>query len=365
VTTAVTVDAARALAQPRRRRIMALVSIAMSAGLLALCLLIVDARQVSERLKGAEPLWLLAFFGVYLLQVLLLGLRWSIISRQLGVPLDWRRGCSEYALSILINMLLPTGFAGDGWRALRHASRSPSQRLPKILETLALDRLSGQVALAMAVLASAPLAVHAGLVSPRHGVMALGVLAAVLWAALRWARPTSQTDGWSAALRRFVRRAASVLLHPRRGAGHLSLSLLLVGTHLAQLWLAARAAGIVLDVVLLCWLGPLISLSASVPSFFGSWGIREGASALLFASAGLPSSAGVAVSLLVGTFALFSALPGALVLLADGHARRHELGRAAHGLAALRGSLAGRSVRRLESASTNETSGVDSASMKI
>ncbi len=342
---------------------MALISIAMSAGLLALCLLLVDARQVGERLAGAEPRWLIAFFGVYLLQVLLLGLRWSLISRQLGVPLSWRRGCSEYALSILINMLLPTGFAGDGWRALRHASRSPGQRLPKILETLALDRLSGQVALAVAVLATAPFALHAGLVSPRHGAIALAVLTAVLWAASRWARQTSQTDGWNAALRRFVRRAASVLLHPRRGAGHLSLSLLLVGTHLAQLWLAAHAAGIVLDVFLLCWLGPLISLSASVPSFFGSWGIREGASALLFASAGLPSSAGVAVSLLVGTFALFSALPGAIVLLTDGRATRHELGRAGQGLAALRGSFGGRAGRRPESVvGTNETSGVDSAS---
>lgn len=363
MTTAVPLDAAGALAPPRRRWMMALVSIAMSAGLLALCLLMVDARQVSERLAKAEPRWLLAFFGVYLLQVLLLGLRWSLISRQLGVALSWRRGCSEYALSIVINMLLPTGFAGDGWRALRHASRSPGQRLPKILETLALDRLSGQLALAVAVLATAPFAVHAGLVSLRQAALALGVLTTVLWAASRWARQSSQTDGWSAALRRFVRRAASVLLHPRRGAGHLSLSLLLVGTHLVQLWLAARAAGIVLDVFLLCWLGPLISLSASVPSFFGSWGIREGASALLFASAGLPSSAGVAVSLLVGTFSLFSALPGAIVLLSDGQATRHELGRAGQGLATLRGSLRGRSVRRLESASANETSEVDSASL--
>jgi glycosyltransferase 2 family protein len=356
VTTGVTLDGAAGALAPRRRWMMAAVSVAMSAGLLALCLLLVDARQVRERLAAAEPRWLLAFFGVYVLQVLLLGLRWSLISRQLGVPLGWRRACSEYALSIVINVLLPTGFAGDGWRALRHAGRSPGHRLPKILETLALDRLSGQLALVLAVLATAPFAVQAGLVSPREGAVALGVLTVVLWGASRWVRQTSLTDGRSAALRRFVRRAASVLLHPRRGAGHLALSLLLVATHLVQLWLAARAAGIVLDVFLLCWLGPLISLSASVPSFFGSWGIREGACALLFASAGLPGSAGVAVSLLVGTFSLFSALPGALVLLTDGHATRRDFGRAGRGLAELRSSLGGGSVRRLEPASTDEPS---------
>jgi len=40
-----------------------------------------------------------------------------------------------------------------------------------------------------------------------------------------------------------------------------------------------------------------ILLAASVPSFFGGWGIREGASAILFGSVGLGSSSGVAVSL--------------------------------------------------------------------
>lgn len=363
MTTEATLDSpVSQLAPPRRRWMMALGSVAMSAGLLAVCLYVVDTRQVSQRLAGAQPRWLFAFFGVYLLQVLLLGLRWSLICRQLGVPLGWRRACSEYALSILINVLLPTGVAGDGWRALRHASRSPGQRLSKIFEALALDRLSGQLALLLAVLVTAPFAVRAGLLSSFQGAVAVALLSTALWLASRWARQTSST-GLGTSLRGFVRRAASVLLHPRRGAGHLSVSVLLVGTHLVQLWLAARAAGIELDVFLLCWLGPLISLSASVPSFFGSWGIREGASALLFASAGLSSSAGVAVALLVGTFALVSALPGALVLLFDGPpSTRRELGRTRQGLAALRGSLGGRSVRRLESASTKETSGVDSAS---
>jgi hypothetical protein len=37
----------------------------------------------------------------------------------------------------------------------------------------------------------------------------------------------------------------------------------------------------------------------------------------LFASVGLPSSGGVAVSLLFGTFSLVSALPGAIVMLFD------------------------------------------------
>src|SRR5690606_21246871 len=143
----VTISDAAPLPPPRRKLMVALGSVAMSAALLATSLLVVDARQVGERLARAEPRWLIAFFLVYVVQVGLLGLRWSLIARELGVPLCWPRASAEYALSIVINLLLPTGFAGDGWRALRHASRIPSQGFPRIVEALALDRLSGQVAL--------------------------------------------------------------------------------------------------------------------------------------------------------------------------------------------------------------------------
>lgn len=358
-------DAASAFLLPRRRVIMAFGSVVLSAAVLALSVFVVDARQVGARLSEAEPRWLLGFFLVYLLQISLLGLRWSLIARALGVPLGWGRASAEYALSVLINLLLPSGFAGDGWRALRHSTRAPGHRFPKILEALALDRLSGQVTLLMVVLVSAPFAMQAGLASPLQLGVAVTTVLAIVGAAARWARTTSRARGLSAALRSFLQRAVSILFEPRRAAPHLCISLLLVGTHLIQLWLAARAAGIVLDARLLLWLGPLISLAASAPSFFGSWGIREGACALLFASAGLPSSAGVAVSVLVGTFSLVSALPGFAVMLIDGQATWRELCRASQGLAGLRGSLSpsgGSSVRRRESANTNETSGVDSAS---
>jgi phosphatidylglycerophosphate synthase len=93
--------------------------------------------------------------------------------------------------------------------------------------------------------------------------------------------------------------------------------MLLVGATLLEFYVAARAVGVVLPWSQLLWLGPLILVAASVPSFFGGWGIREGASALLFASAGLPQSTGVAVSVIFGVFTLVVSLPGILVLFFD------------------------------------------------
>ena len=311
----------------KRRPWVALGSVALSAALVALCIVCVDAREVKDRLVAVEPRWLAAFFLVYVVQIGLLGLRWSSIARQLGVPLRWRRASAEYALSMLLNHVLPTGLAGDGLRAVRHSRRCPRHGFAQILEALALDRISGQLALALVAAACIPITVRAGLLSLPAVLLGLGALAAfgvVLYAWLR-RRPASPRP--FAALTAQLQRARSVMLTPSRAALHLPVSVVLTGTLVLQLWLAARAAGVVLDWRHLCWLGPLLVLAASLPSFFGSWGVREGASALLFSSVGLQSSAGVSVSLLIGCFTLVCALPGAAVLLFEGR------------LAALEGTL--------------------------
>ncbi len=354
---------------PRRRAIVAFGSVALSAALVALCIFCVDARQVSERLARVDPRWLLGFFVVYAFQVALLGLRWSAISRQLGVPLGWRRASAEYALSVLVNNVMPTGFAGDGWRAVRHSSRCPKHAFTQIVEVLALDRVSGQLALLVVVFACAPFTVRAGLVDLRTVVVALSALATAAGLIVLWSRQSPSERRLPSAFQALLSRAVAVLLEPGRAAVHLPLSLLLTMSLLLQLWLSARAAGILIDLSLLFWLGPLIVLAASAPSFFGSWGVREGASALLFASAGLPSSAGVAVSLLFGSFSLVCALPGVLVLLLDarsgGSPRVAQLSKRlprGNELTRSSGDSDPGSLRRRESASTNETSGVDSAS---
>ncbi len=289
---------------------------------------LVDSKQVLVRLKATDTRWLFAFFAVYLLQIVLIGLRWSTISRQLGVPLSWRRASAEYSLSILVNQLLPTGFAGDGLRAVRHARRCPSRGFLKVLEALALDRVSGQLGLFLVVLSSLPLTLEAGLVDPRSVLIALGVAAAALVLAVLILRLVPSYRHLLIPVRSFVGRAGGLLLSPRKAALHLPLSIILIGTLLLQLYFAARAISVPLDGHLLFWLGPLVLLAASVPSFFGGWGIREGASAILFASAGLQASTGVAVSLLFGAFALVCALPGFIVLLLDGQPSARRSSRA-------------------------------------
>lgn len=302
---------------PHRASGLAWTSVALSVMLVVASIALVDSRQVLAQLKTVDVRWLGVAFALGLAQIGLLGLRWSRVAVALGLPLSWLKATTEYALSVLGNQVLPSGIAGDGLRGLRHSKSSKEKSLLLIFEALALDRFSGQLALWLLVLLTAPLTVAAGIVGGTSlalvgalvlgGALALGVLAARV---SRFRRRTAQLVHW-------LRRSAAFLLSPKGASVHLPLSLLLVGLTLLQLYVAARAIGVVLPWIQLLWLGPLIMVAASIPSFFGGWGIREGASALLFAAAGMPESTGVAVSMVYGSFALVISLPGIVVLLFD------------------------------------------------
>lgn len=292
-------------------------SVALSVVLVLASVGFADSRQVLERLETVNVRWFGVAFALGLAQLALLGLRWSRIANELGLNLGWLKATSEYALSILANQVLPTGVAGDGLRAWRH-SRAASEESPYVVfEAMALDRISGQLALWLVVVLTAPLTLSAGLVHASSIALGAAVLlgcALSLWLLVSW------VPGWQrnrARLATFLRRSALFLFSPRGAAVHLPYSLLLVGFTLAQLYVAARAVGVELPWLQLAWLGPLILVAASLPSFFGGWGVREGASALLFAAAGLPQSTGVAVSMVYGAFALVVSLPGFIVLLFD------------------------------------------------
>jgi phosphatidylglycerophosphate synthase/uncharacterized membrane protein YbhN (UPF0104 family) len=302
---------------PRRRAGWTLITLLASVVLVVASVGLVGSHQVFERLREVDTRWLGAAFALNLMQVALLGLRWSKITRELGMELSWLRATTEYSLSLLGNQVLPSGMAGDGLRGVRQAQTS-AQGYGAAFEALALDRASGQLGLWLLVLVSAPLSVHAGILS-------LGTLA---WAALALAGAAlglwyvtfrvRALDRWLVRARPVFSRGAR-LLFSSRAAIHLPLSLLLVAASTLQLYIAARALGISLPWIELAWLGPLMLVAASVPSFFGGWGIREGACALLFAAAGLPESAGVAVSVVYGVFALVISLPAVVVLLFDGN----------------------------------------------
>lgn len=278
--------------------------------MLVASVLLVDTGELGAQLAAVDPEWLALAFVLYLVQLTLLGLRWSLVARGLGLELGVGRATGEYAVSTFVNHVVPSGLAGDLLRAVRHSRALPNQNLYAAVEALAIDRASGQLALWTVAFCTAPIGLRAELVPLQdlaRGALWLVAGVTCLCLLLRKSRVGAHVLEH---LRRFVARAAWMLFHPRKAALHLPLSFALLFALLASLDVAARAIGVELTREQWLFLGPWILVAASAPGTVGGWGTREGASALLFGAVGLSSSAGLAVSIVYGAFGLVTSLLG-------------------------------------------------------
>jgi hypothetical protein len=91
--------------------------------------------------------------------------------------------------------------------------------------------------------------------------------------------------------------------------------------HAATFLVAARTAGVTAPTSRLLPLALLALLAMVLPSVAG-WGPREGATAWVFAAAGLGAGRGAATAVAYGVMVLVAGLPGALVLVAAWLPRR-------------------------------------------
>jgi uncharacterized membrane protein YbhN (UPF0104 family) len=93
--------------------------------LLLATLYYVDQSALRTRLSQLRAAPILLGAALIFPQLYWLASRWRLTLRQLGIELSQRRALREYALSILLNQLLPFGVAGDAVRVARHAHARP------------------------------------------------------------------------------------------------------------------------------------------------------------------------------------------------------------------------------------------------
>lgn len=301
---------------PERRRgfLRALLSVAVSVGLVGAVLHLAGGQAVVAALARADPL--LVALGLVLVQVqmLLSAFRWRFTARRLGVDLPFGHAVGEYYLSGLLNMVLPGGVAGDAMRAYRQGGTRPFAG-PAALAVL-LERVAGQVAFA----AVGAIGVAAWIVTGGERLptwtglalaavpLALAVVAAAVLAAERLRPGRTGARSLRSALRAvFLTKGAWLI----QSATSLALAL----SYVAMFALCGWAIGAPLPLLGIVTLIPLALLSMLIPASVGGWGLREGTAALLWPLAGLAAAEGAATGALYGLVALAGALPGALVPL--------------------------------------------------
>lgn len=290
-----------------------LVNFAIGAVLLALVLSAVDASVVSSAFARAD--WRFAGAALLLVQaqILLSALRWRFTAGRLGNPLPLRSALAWYYEASLLNLVLPAGVLGDGFRAYRARAAGG---IGGALRAVVFERLSGQAAFFL--LALSGLWLWPALLRSRvpetiqsAALLAFGVLAAACALAVAAAIRRRLSES----LARLRRELRAVFLARGAWLVQSALSLTIALSYVAVFALSAAALGKPLPAAAWVTVVPLVLLTMLVPVSVGGWGVREAASAALWPVIGQSAAQGVAVALLYGLIVLAGSLPGAVSMV--------------------------------------------------
>ena len=319
--------------------------VVLGALLLAAVFAFADLHQLLDRLRAADPGWLLAGLTASCASTAASAWRWRAWARALGCSIDAGPALRCYVRALGLNALLPGAVVGgDVYRAL--VLRRSGQPTVAAGWSVLLDRISGLWMLAVlgAVGGAASAAVLGPAIglSPNHlmasalalagcllALPALGVLgfAPVLkpllepllrpllgWLARRW--PRGPTSWWLAAphggwLRLIWQQAGMSLVVQ-----------LLSATALAC---GGLATGVPLDAAAWAFAAAPIFLMAALPVGFGGWGTREAAAAIALSPFGVAPAAAVAVAVVYGLYGPVQALLG-MVAFGPADASREAVG---------------------------------------
>jgi uncharacterized membrane protein YbhN (UPF0104 family) len=247
--------------------------------------------------------------------------RWRVAARALGVGIGLPSAVCAYYRSLFLNSVLVGGVVGDVHRAVTHGRRAGD--VVRGLRAVGWERLWGQVIQAAAtavVLLTLPSPVRPALPYVLAGLAGIaGCAVLVLRAAAR--RRRSRLT--------LAARAVSADLRHRLLAPHvwpqLTLaSVLVVAGHTATFVVAARVVGSTAPMGELVALLLVVQTAMVIPLSLGGWGLREGAAAWAFGTAGLGAATGVTVATLYAVLMLAAVAPGAGLLLTDAVRRRRD-----------------------------------------
>jgi glycosyltransferase 2 family protein len=231
--------------------------------------------------------------------------RWKVVAGGLGMSLSLPAAMAAYYRCLFLNVTLPSGVAGDVHRGVRHGRDADD--VGRGMRAVVWERSAGQVVQVMLTIAVLLL-----LPSPVRSSMPL-VAAALAAAALGLALVGSR---WKRARNTVVADIRVCLLHRRALPGVVPTTVVAVLGYTAIFLIAARTTGVTAPVSRLLPLALLAILAMVLPSIAG-WGPREGATAWVFAAAGLGATSGAATAVAYGVMVLVATLPGGLVLVVE------------------------------------------------
>jgi glycosyltransferase 2 family protein len=310
----------------RRRGALAL-RVLVSAALLAAVLLYADVGDVLAALRDGQWEWFAVALAVMAVCLVLGALRWWLLLEGAGIHIAARDSIRPYAVSFVLNILLPTAVAGDAvrtWVIGRQSGRllgAAAATVVDRLTALACLFVVGWVAYAVdrSAVPESVLVAFAWVTAGLAVALALGVMAAV---------------GVRPLVHRLPERVANVIreswgiVRSWAGTGQLVVRVVALGLAYQVLVvtvfvLAAKIVGVELSFALAAVSTPIVVLATLIPVSVGGLGIREGGFVILLGQAGIDAADATVVSLLSATtvFIASAAVAGATYLFGSVGAR--------------------------------------------
>lgn len=305
--------------KPTRARILDILKIAVSLGLLVVLLTQVNIDQTMQRLVSLNWMPFLAAQIVYLGGVLVRAYRWGLLIWALDVMVSWWRLVALYFVGSFFSLVLPTGVGGDAVRMLELSQ--DSKETAASISSVVVDRFLGLFVLfALAMLAL--IGGHQVVSSQVRVLIAVVFLGSLAGVALLLQRTWIEAWGRRLGLDRLLDRTKILrelydslhLYGPaallKATAASVVFNLMLILTN----YLLGLAVGIHLSLWYYFLFVPIISVSFLVPSI-GGLGVREAAYVVLFGQVGVDPDQGLALGLAFDATLLVAGLIGATLYI--------------------------------------------------
>lgn len=309
----------------RRRTLLFVVKLAVSAGLLALLLSRADLPGLALRFRQMDVRWALVALAAYSLMIALSAWRWQVLLRVQATEVRPWALTESLLVATFFNNFLPSNIGGDVVRVADTAPYTGSKTLATAV--VLIDRLLGLVALFLFAAVGAVFAAHQGLDLPGASwlwappALAVAVLVAALRAprmVVRLGAPIEHLGGQWAEER--LRRLARALERFGRDpmplvwttVAAVAVQGLLVLFYLCTAWSLA----ITLPLVMAAFVVPVSLAAQMLPVSINGFGVREAVFAFLFTRFHLGLNPALSLSLGgAGLIMIFSLSGGALFLL--------------------------------------------------
>jgi uncharacterized protein (TIRG00374 family) len=283
----------------------------------------IDLGRTGRVLGDADPLWLLASFGIMAGSVWPMAWRWQRLLAARGVhePLRWLT--RTYFVGYAAGQVLPTSLGGDASRIFETIRRHPDAK-GAAAGTVLLERALGGVATLLLAAAGLGLAVGRYDIGGYLWIELAFVLGAVALCVLLF---STRLHGPLQRLLRFKPlRDVYVALHTFRNevdllVSMLALTLVVQAVRVLAIWAAGKSVGIDLSPLPYYVMGPLLFLVMLVPFTLNGLAVRESFFVSFLGTLGVAAEPAFAAGFLFFVVTVALALPG-LAIVVRGAFRR-------------------------------------------